>query len=122
LEDETMMNEEYIMDNDNETNMDGAEIEYPDTDGETTITMMDDEGNEYEFMIYDEFDYNEETYLLLMTIDEEEPELVIVKVVEGEDSVDSLVSIDEDEYDEIYTEYMRICEEEYDDEDEIEES
>ena len=117
-----MMNEEYIKDNDNETNMDGAEIEYPDTDGETTITMMDDEGNEYEFMIYDEFDYNEETYLLLMTMDEEEPELVIVKVVEGEDSVDSLVSIDEDEYDEIYTEYMRICEEEYDDEDEIEES
>ncbi|MDD2392610.1 MAG: DUF1292 domain-containing protein [Eubacteriales bacterium] len=93
-----------------------------DLDGETTITMTDAEGNEYEFMLFDEFDYNEETYLLLMTIDDEEPELVIVKVVEGDDENDSLISVDEDEYDEVFAEYQRLCEEEDDYEDDLEET
>ncbi len=85
--------------------------------GETTITMTDAEGNEYEFMLYDEIDYNEESYLLLITSDEEEPELVIVKVVPGEDGNDALMSVDEEEYDRVFAEYERICEEEEDDED-----
>ncbi len=85
--------------------------------GETTITMTDAEGNEYEFMLYDEIDYNDESYLLLITSDEEEPELVIVKVVPGEDGNDALMSVDEEEYDRVFAEYERICEEEEDDED-----
>lgn len=85
--------------------------------GETTITMTDAEGNEYEFMLYDEIDYNDESYLLLITSDEEEPELVIVKVVPGEDGNDALMSVDEEEYDRVFAEYEKICEEEEDDED-----
>ncbi len=85
--------------------------------GETTITMTDAEGNEYEFILYDEIDYNDESYLLLITSDEEEPELVIVKVVPGEDGNDALMSVDEDEYDKVFAEYERICAEEEDDED-----
>lgn len=85
--------------------------------GETTITMTDAEGNEYEFMLYDEIEYNDESYLLLITSDDEEPELVIVKVVPGEDGNDALMSVDEDEYDKVFAEYERICEEEEDDED-----
>jgi uncharacterized protein YrzB (UPF0473 family) len=85
--------------------------------GETTITMTDAEGNEYEFMLYDEIDYKDESYLLLITSDEEEPELVIVKVVPGEDGNDALMSVDEEEYDRVFAEYERICEEEEDDED-----
>ena len=85
--------------------------------GETTITMTDADGNEYEFMLYDEIDYNDESYLLLITSDEEEPELVIVKVVPGEDGNDALMSVDEEEYDRVFAEYERICEEEEDDED-----
>lgn len=88
-----------------------------DMNGETTITMTDAEGNEYEFMLYDEIDYNNESYLLLITSDEEEPELVIVKVVPGEDGNDALMSVDEDEYDRVFAEYERICEEEEEDED-----
>lgn len=88
-----------------------------DVNGETTITMTDAEGNEYEFMLYDEIDYNDESYLLLITSDDEEPELVIVKVVPGEDGNDALMSVDEDEYDKVFAEYERICEEEEDDED-----
>jgi len=85
--------------------------------GETTITMTDAEGNEYEFMLYDEIEYNDESYLLLITSDEEEPELVIVKVVPGEDGNDALMSVDEEEYDRVFAEYEKICEEEEDDED-----
>ena len=85
--------------------------------GETTITMTDAEGNEYEFMLYDEIDLNDESYLLLITSDEEEPELVIVKVVPGEDGNDALMSVDEEEYDRVFAEYEKICEEEEDDED-----
>ncbi len=96
--------------------------EKEDFDGETTITMTDAEGNEYEFMLFDEFDYKDETYLLLMTLEDEEPELVIVKVVESDDDNDSLVSVDEDEYDEVFAEYQRLCEEEDDDEDDLEET
>jgi len=84
--------------------------------GETTITMTDAEGNEFEFMLYDEVLYNEETYLLLLTLDEEDPELVIVKVVMGEDGTDSLMSVDEEEFDNVFAEYERLCEEEEDDE------
>lgn len=92
-------------------------------EGETTIVMSDAEGNEYEFLLYDEFMYNDQTFLLLMTVEEADPELVIVKVVEGEDNVDTLVSIDEEEYDEVFAEYLRICEEEDDGyEDDLEET
>ncbi|MHB1452788.1 MAG: DUF1292 domain-containing protein [Saccharofermentanales bacterium] len=93
-----------------------------DMNNETTITMTDAEGNEYEFMLYDEFDYKEDTYLLLMTLDEKEPELVIVKVVEGDDDNDSLMSVDDDEYDEVFAEYQRLCDEEDEDEDGFEET
>lgn len=85
-------------------------------EGETTITMSDAEGNEYEFMVYDEMEYNDESYLLLLTLDDEDPELVIVKVVETEDGNDSLMSIDEDEFDKIFEEYERLCDEEEEDE------
>ncbi len=91
-----------------------------DMNGETTITMTDAEGNEYEFMLYDEIDYNDDSYLLLITSDEEEPELVIVKVVPGEDGNDALMSVDEDEYDKVFAEYERICEEEDEEEEDDE--
>ena len=87
-----------------------------DMEGETTITMSDAEGNEYEFMLYDEMQLNEETYLLLLTMDEEDPELVIVKVVESEDGNDSLMSVDEEEFDMVFAEYERLCDEEEEDE------
>lgn len=98
----------------------GHDHDDEDTNGETTITMTDAEGNEYEFMLYDEIEYKDDTYLLLITLDEEEPELVIVKVVPGEDGNDALMSVDEEEYDKVFAEYERICEEEEENEDDSE--
>jgi uncharacterized protein YrzB (UPF0473 family) len=133
-EDKTMMIEEYLADHDcgctDKDDCDcsddccdcGHDHDHGDTDSETTITMTDAEGNEYEFMLYDEFDYKEETYLLLMTLDDKEPELVIVKVVEGDDDNDSLMSVDDEEYDEVFAEYQRLCDEEDEDEDGFEET
>ena len=83
------------------------------------ITMVDAEtGEEYQFSVVDDFEFKDQAYCVLVTIDEEEPELVITKVVQLEDGEEGLMSLDEDEADEIYAEYDRLCEEaDFDDED-----
>lgn len=87
-------------------------------EGETTITMSDSDGNEYEFILHDEVQLDDETYLLMITPDDEEPELVIVRVAVDRDGNDTLVSVDEDEFDRVFEEYERLCEEEEEDEEE----
>ena len=104
-----------------ENNDNFLEEEFEGMDEDVTITMTDEAGNEYEFVLFDEFDYKDDTYLLLTTVDEEEPELVIVKVIAGEDEIDMLISIDEEEFDEVFAEYQRLVEEEGYDEDDDEE-
>ena len=57
-----------------------------------TITMTSDDGQSVEYLIIDEFDYNEKNYLVLVKSDEsedEEAEATIFKLVmeEGEDNV-----------------------------------
>lgn len=74
------------------------------------ITMADtDTGEEYEFTIVDDFEYNGYAYCVLVTLDDEDPELVITKVVDV-DGEEGLMSLDEEEADEIYAEYDRLCE------------
>ncbi len=87
------------------------------------ITMVDAEtGKEYQFSVVDDFEYKGNAYCVLVTIDEEEPELVITKVVQLEGDEEGLMSLDEDEADEIYAEYDRLCEEaEIEDEDDTDE-
>ncbi len=87
-----------------------------------TITMVDAEtGKEYEFAVVDGFDYKDQAYCVLVTVDEEDPELVITKVVKLDDGEEGLMSLEEAESDEVYAEYDRLCEE-ADVEDEDEES
>jgi Protein of unknown function (DUF1292) len=83
------------------------------------ITMVDAEtGEEYQFSVVDDFEFKDQAYCVLVTIDEDEPELVITKVVQLEDGEEGLMSLDEEEADEIYAEYDRLCEEaDFDDED-----
>jgi hypothetical protein len=93
--------------------------------GESVITMTDTEtGEEYNFTVADDFIFEEEHYCVLVTMDDEsDPEMVITKVVAMEDGSEGLMSLDDAEYDRIYAEYERICEEETDeDEDSDEES
>lgn len=87
------------------------------------ITMVDAEsGEEYQFAVVDDFEYKNQAYCVLLTVDEEEPELVITKVVQLDDGEEGLMSLDEEESDEIYAEYDRLCEEaEIEDEDEADE-
>lgn len=87
-----------------------------------TIVMTDTEtGEEYTFTIVDDFPFENEHFCVLITVDDEEPEMVITKVVTMDDGTEGLMSLDEEEYNKVYAEYERLCEEEdYEIEDEEE--
>jgi len=90
---------------------------------QAVITMVDAEtGEEYQFTMVDDFEFKGNSYCVLVTMDDEEPELVITKVVKMEGGEDGLMSLDEEEADEVYAEYDRLCEEaEIEDEDDTDE-
>lgn len=83
------------------------------------VTMVDQEtGEEFEFEIADEFDFDGELYLVLLTTDED-PEAVFVRVVTQEDGTEALESLSDEDFDRVSDEYERLCElEEEEDEDE----
>ena len=84
--------------------------------GEGVITMTDTEtGEEYSFIIADDFAFDDEHYCVLVSADDsKEPEMVIARVVTMEDGTEGLMSLDDAEYDRVYAEYERLCEEEDD--------
>ena len=86
--------------------------------GHGVITMTDTEtGEEFTFAVADDFAFEDEHYCVLVTVDEtEDPEMLITKVVEMDDGSEGLMSLTDEEYDRIYQEYERICEEEEEDE------
>lgn len=88
--------------------------------GDSVITMTDTEtGEEYTFSLADDFVFEDEHYCVLVTLDEEnDPEMIITRVVTMEDGSEGLMSLDDVEYDRVYAEYERICEEDTD-EDEV---
>jgi hypothetical protein len=91
--------------------------------GDSIITMTDTEtGEEYSFVIADDFAFEDEHYCVLVTMDDEtEPEMVITKVVTLEDGTEGLMSLDDSEYDRVYAEYERLCEEDTDEDEDSEE-
>ncbi len=84
--------------------------------GEGLITMTDTEtGESYTFAIADDFSYEEDHYCVLVTVDDErDPEMIIAKVVKMDDDSEGLMSLDDTEYDRVYAEYERLCEDEAD--------
>ena len=85
------------------------------------VTMVDQEtGEEFEFEIADEFDFDGELYLVLLTTDED-PEAVFVRVVTQEDGTEALESLSDEDFDRVSDEYERLCELEEEEEDEDEE-
>ena len=79
-------------------------------DEESLVTMVDAEtGEEYQFVMVDDFEYKDQIYCVLVTTDEEEPEMDITKMVKLEDGEEGLMSLNDDEADEIYEEYDRLC-------------
>lgn len=92
-----------------------------------TVTMVDEEtGEEFEFYIVDDFDFEGEVFCVLVTVDEEEPEAVFVRVVTMEDGTEGFTTLEEDEFERVAEEYERLCEleadeyEDYDEEDDDE--
>lgn len=94
-----------------------------DEQGESIITMTDTEtGEEYSFYIADDFIFEDEHYCVLVPVENEnDPEMVITKVVAMDDGSEGLMSLDDAEYDKVYAEYMRLCEEGTDEDEDDEE-
>lgn len=89
---------------------------------ESLVTMVDEEtGEEFQFSIVDDFDFEGEMYCVLLTL-EEEPQALFVKVVSSEDGEgDYFMSLEDEEADRVAEAYQRILDEmEYDEEDEQE--
>ena len=61
------------------------------------LELTDEDGNEVEFELVDSVDYEGEEYLILLPMDEEDPEVVILKVVTDGKGNESYVTVDTEE-------------------------
>jgi hypothetical protein len=90
--------------------------------GSDYITIVDDDGQEFELEVIESMDYNGKTYMSFLPADmkEDDPDygFILLRVVEDEDGNDVFESIDdEDELQDVYERFMVLL---YDDEDEEE--
>lgn len=105
----------------NETNLYGRFNEMSEEFGNDFITIIDDDGQEFELEILDSMDYNGNTYVAFLpaNMDENDPDygLVILRSVieNGEELFESVD--DEDELNDVYEHFMVLL---FDDEDEEE--
>ena len=86
------------------------------------ITIIDDDGQEFELEVLDTMDYNGETYTAFLPadMDENDPDygMIILRVVQDENGEDLYESIDdEDQLNDVYEHFMVLL---FDDEDEEE--
>ena len=58
------------------------------------LELTDEDGNEVEFELVDSVDYEGEEYLILLPMEEEDPEVVILKVVTDGKGNESYVTVD----------------------------
>ncbi len=102
--------------------MDGMSEEFLDDDMDNVVTLKDEEtGEEFQFAYIDNFDFNDKKYAVLLTMDEEDPEMVIFEEIEDADGEITIASLDEADEDAVYDYYDSLCDEYFDDEDESEE-
>ncbi|MCR5663461.1 MAG: DUF1292 domain-containing protein [Oscillospiraceae bacterium] len=88
--------------------------------GSDFITIVDDDGQEFELEVLDTMDYNGETYTAFLpaNMDENDPDygIIILRVVEDENGDEVFESIDEEEkLQDVYEHFMVLL---FDDEDE----
>ena len=86
------------------------------------ITIIDDDGQEFELEVLDSMDYNGETYTAFLPadMDESDPDygMIILRVVQDEDGENIYESIDDDEQlQDVYNHFMLLL---FDDEEEDE--
>ena len=75
------------------------------------ITIIDDDGQEFELEVLDTMDYNGETYMAFLPadMDENDPDygMIILRVVQDENGDDLYESIDdEDQLQDVYEHFM----------------
>jgi len=61
------------------------------------ITLVDEEGQEYDFAVVDIIELGDFNYAILLPADEETNEAIILKIISDEDGSDILVDIEDDE-------------------------
>jgi len=88
--------------------------------GSDFITIIDDDGEEFELEVLDTMDYNGESYMAFLpaNMDESDPDygIVILRVVEDENGEELFESIDDDDQlQDVYEHFMVLL---FDDEDE----
>ena len=88
--------------------------------GSDYITIIDDDGQEFELEVLDSMDYNGETYMAFLpaVMDENDPDygMIILRVVQDENGEDVYESIDDDEQlQDVYEHFMILL---FDDEEE----
>ena len=86
--------------------------------GSDFVTIIDDEGNEFELEVIESMDYNGHSYMAFLPADmsEDDPDygFVLLRVVEDENGGEVFESIDdEDELQDVYERFMVLL---YDDE------
>lgn len=109
------------MDKDNELLMDDFES--------SIVELTDDEGEVHLFDHIGTLEYKGDNYVVLVAVDDDHEEqldedgeggnLVILRVVEGDDETDEYIGIDDEALlDEVFNEFMRLCEESEDSDEE----
>ena len=88
--------------------------------GADFVTIVDDDGQEFELEVLDTMDYNGETYMAFLPADMEENDpdygIIILRVVTDEKGEDLYESIDDDaQLQDVYEHFMVLL---FDDEDE----
>jgi uncharacterized protein YrzB (UPF0473 family) len=83
------------------------------------VVLVDENGDEVEFEHIDSFEMNDNEYVILAPLNEEidedeEEEVIILRVEHNEDGEDSYVTIeDDDELDEVFSEFQSRMDDEY---------
>ena len=90
--------------------------------GSDFVTIIDDEGNEFELEVIESMDYNGHSYMAFLPADmkEDDPDygFILLRVVEDENGDEVFESIDdEDELQDVYERFMVLL---YDDEEDEE--
>ena len=90
--------------------------------GSDFVTIIDDEGNEFELEVIESMDYNGNTYMAFLPADmsEDDPDygFILLRVVEDENGDEVFESIDdEDELQDVYERFMVLLYDDEEDED-----
>jgi uncharacterized protein YrzB (UPF0473 family) len=94
-----------------------------DTERDDIVVLIDENGEEVEFEHIDTVEMNGNEYVVLIPLsedegDDQEEEVVILRVEHNEDGDDTFVTIeDDDELEEVFDEFQSHMEEEFEDED-----